>query len=111
MDPDILYGITGRHPKMFTGYVRGFMKVTVPSVPFPWLVEGTGLTMSGLIWEGVDGQSLRQMTKYEGKDYTTREVLAQLVGRRQEVVCQLFVPKEIFTAGWSLEQYQKENVV
>ena len=110
MDPDTLYGITGRHPKMFTGYVRGFMKITVPWAPYPWLVEGIGLTMSGLIWEGVDAQSIKRMTKYEGKDYATKEVLAQLVGRRQEMVCQLFVPLGIFTAGWSLEQYQKENV-
>lgn len=83
MIPRVMEAVCGRTFDAMDALLRGYGRYTLRGETYPGLIAEDGVATEGVLWQGVDGDSLRRLDAFEG-DWYTRETVTVLTGPASE---------------------------
>ncbi len=72
--PDVMQAVTGRSFPQHEAILEGFARFLVRGQVYPGIIEQQSSTTDGVLYRGVDAESLARLDEFEGPLYARRRV-------------------------------------
>ena len=109
MDAEIMQTVT--HQK-YTGksvVLLGFERYGVRDEPYPGIVEKEGGTVEGILYSGVNDDSVHRLDVFEGEMYDRREVLVSPVDGDDQISAMAYVVRPGYRHLLTAERWDFET--
>ena len=113
MIPRVMEAVCGRTFDALDALLQGYARYALRGETYPGLVPEDAVATEGVLWQGVDADSLRRLDVFEG-DWYTRESVTVLTGAgSEELACEaqtyVLVPAQHFRVSrrrWSRDRFE-----
>lgn len=115
MIPRVMEAVCGHTFEAVDALLRGYARYTLRGETYPGLVPEAGVATDGVLWQGVDADSLRRLDVFEGDWYTRESVTVWTdltpgaEGQACEAQTYVLVPAQHFRVSrrrWSRDRFE-----
>jgi gamma-glutamylcyclotransferase (GGCT)/AIG2-like uncharacterized protein YtfP len=111
--PPIISLIVGRALEGQPATLSGYARYRIAGRVYPGLVEATGGSVSGVLYQGLDAAEMDRLDVYEGPLYERRDLPVEVGGGVTPAWTYVLRPEHahrLSREGWDLERFQREHL-
>jgi gamma-glutamyl AIG2-like cyclotransferase len=111
--PPVISLIVGRTLGGIPATLSGYARYKIADRVYPAIVEASGGSVSGVLYQGLDAAELGRLDAYEGPLYERRDLPVEVGGALVDAGTYVLKPEHahrLSREGWDLAQFERDHL-